>query len=224
MCVEFFGIVAYDNFMYKLLTQSLTILLAIGAVYAIANTPLSDYIGQILGLLILFAVIYIVIKRRRIKDLPAGRQEELFAGSNLEFFAITVGILLTIFLTGGFHSNLFFLVYFLLFGVTFMFHPLTVFVFLAGLLLLFISSALQGDVFANMIRLGSLILLSPIAYFFGREFRRREHLEKEVEKKADQIITDAKEILQSKSSDKKLKKLGDIVEKSDELRREAEKE
>lgn len=204
----------------KLLKQSLVIVLSIASVYAIVHTQLSSYIAQILGLLIIASVIYIVGKKR------AKREEELFVGSYIEFFTINVGILLIIFLSEGFHSNLFFLVYFLLFGMTFMFEPPTVFVFMLGLIILFIEQALGGDVFSNLIRLGSLILLTPIAYFFGREFKRREKLEEEIEDKADQIIDKAEKILEKESEkmdEEDVEAIDEIASNAKDLKDEAEK-
>lgn len=205
----------------KLLKQSLVVILAIVTVFVIANTEAAGYIPQILGVLVIFSLIYIIIQKRRHKD------KELFVGSNLEFFAITVGLLLTIFLTDGLYSNLFFLVYFLLFGLSFMFEPFTVFVFLIGLLVLFISQALQNDVFSNMLRLGSLVLLSPIAFFFGREFRRRERLEDQVEMKTEKIISNVQKVIE-KESDKmsasEIEAISTISNDAQDLREEAEKE
>lgn len=194
--------------------QSLVIILCLGTVFIIVHTPLQAYIAPILGILILFSVIYFIIKKRSVKD------QELFQGSYSEFAAITLGILLIIFLTEGFHSSLFFLVYFLLFGISFMFHPLTVFVFMFGLIAIFAEQALQGDIFVNMIRLGSLVLLSPIAYFFGNEFRRREKLEKEVKEKAEKIIKNAQEL--SLKPENKEEILSDIIETSEKLKDDAE--
>lgn len=218
----------------KTLKQSTTLICAMIFVFLVLNTPLSDFITQILALLIIFSIIFVVIQRRRNKGLPAaclpdgqGRQgDELFIGSLREVFVITVGIILTVFLTGGIQSNLFFLLYFLLFGIAFLFEPATVFVFLIGLVAVFIQPALKDDVLSNLIKLGSLAFLSPIAFFFGREFKRRESLEKEVEDKTGEIIEDVDSLLHSshvENDDEEVEELSDILEKTQKLRDEAEK-
>lgn len=208
----------------KFIKQSLVIILTIGFVFVIVHTGFSAYIAQILGFIIALGIIYIIIKRRKVRTLPPEkRDQEIFSGSYTEFFAITVTILLTIFLTEGFHSNLFFLVYFLLFGMTFMFEPFTVFIFMLGLIALFANQAFSGaDIIPNVIRLSSLVLLSPIAFFFGREFKRREKLEEEIEDSTSEIISDAQKALKSGSkSPQEIKSIGKIVERSDKLRKKA---
>lgn len=80
-----------------------------------------------------------------------------------------------------------------------------------------------------MIMLGSLVLISPLAFFFGREYRQEEIEEQKVvnlEKKAEEI---SKEITQNVDEivkeDKKslrfdtLKKLKQIEEETEDLRR-----
>jgi len=133
------------------------------------------------------------------------KEEDLFIGSHFEMFIITIIILLTIFLTSGIASPIFFLLYFLVFGISFMFEPAVIFVMLACVLLLFGQEALTGDIYSNMLKMGSLILLSPLAFFFGNEYKRREKIEKieeqiaaeakKIEKQADSLIKDESETL-----------------------------
>lgn len=174
--------------------------------------------APILGLVIALSVIFIVIRQRSRRD------EELFVGSNKEVFTITLALLLSIFLTSGLNSSLFFLLYFLLFGTVFLFEPGTVFVLLLGLVAVFFQSLNEGDLISNLIKLGSLVFLSPISYFFGREFQRREKLSREVEDKTGQILEDAEVMrAQSKNEDER-EELDDIIEKTEDLRRNAERE
>ncbi len=199
----------------KLFKQSFALLLACLIVLIIITTELTLYITAILGVTIAFSVIYIVIMRRLNKG------DEIFVGSTIEVFSITLALLLGIFLTGGLNSNLYFLLYFLIFGLVFLFQPTTVFVLLAGLLIVFFPSLSEGDLFSNIIKLGSLAFLAPISYFFGREFQRREKLEKNVNDKTGQIIEDAK-TLKSKTRglpEEDLDQIDDIIENSSELRK-----
>lgn len=200
----------------RLFNQSLTITLALLSVLIIASTPLSAYMTQILGFVILISVIFIVIKKRQKKD------EELFIGSNPEVFVITISLLLAVFLTGGLNSSLFFLLYFLLFGIVFLYEPATVFVLLLGLILVFFQSLSEGDLLTNLIKLGSLVLLSPISFFFGREFQKREMLEDKIKDKTGQIIEDAQTLRESTRNEEAIDELDDIIEKSEELRKESE--
>ncbi|HVZ12012.1 MAG TPA: hypothetical protein VG965_03200 [Patescibacteria group bacterium] len=196
----------------KLFTQSLSIFLALAIVLVITNTPLDDYITVILGILIIFSIIYGIIKRRGKKD------EEIFSGSALEVSGVSMILLLAIFLTGGLTSNLFFLLYFLMFGLVFLFEPATVFVLLIGLLVVFFTSISDGDLFSNLIRLGSLVFLSPISYFFGREFQRREKLADEINDKTGQIIEDAETLKSHTKNSDAIDEIEDIEKKAKELR------
>ncbi len=175
--------------------------------------------APILGFIIALSVIFIVIKQR------SRRGEELFVGSNKEVFTIALALLLAIFLTGGLTSALFFLLYFLLFGIVFLFEPPTVFVLLLGISIVFVPSLSEGDLIGNLIKLGSLALLTPISYFFGLEFKKRETLAAEVEDKAGQILENV-EALRKENQDEETidEEIEDIAKKAQELRSEAEKE
>lgn len=159
----------------RLAAQTFTIIVSFLFIFIVVNTQLQLYTPYILALLIAFAIMFMVTKNRknRIRD----KKEELFTGSNLEVFTITVGLLLMIFLTGNIQSNLFFLLYFLLFGIAFLFEPASVFIFSLGLIGIFLPPMFRDDVFGNAIKVGSLVLLSPIAFFFSRELKRREQLD-----------------------------------------------
>lgn len=151
------------------------------------------------------------------------KHDELFMGSNKEVFTVITAVMLAIFLTGGLDSQLYFLLYFLLFGIIFLYNPATVFVLLLGILVVFFESATLGNLVSNLIKLGSLVLISPIAYFIGREFQKKEQLEDAILEKTDQILEDAK-ALRKRGQDEDIDEIEDIFEKTDELRKEAMKD
>jgi hypothetical protein len=151
----------------KYIQQFLVILSAIAFVFIIQDA-LTDYSIPIIVILGLFAAIYIAIRWRMKKG------KDLFRGSYFEFLAILIIVLLGIFLTGGIDSSLYFLTYFLLFGLTFIFEPIMIFIFMIGLIALFYQQAMTGAVIVNWLRLIPLILISPVGFFFGRELSRRE--------------------------------------------------
>lgn len=149
--------------------QLLTIILSFIATFVIENTELAAYTAWILAFIIIFFIIYLIVKKQRKKEA------DIMSGSPLEVMTVTIGVLLVIFLTGGLNSGTFFFIYFLLFGAAFVFEPILVFAVLAGIVVLFLPQALNtGELFSNMIRVGSLVFVAPIAYFFGREFKSRE--------------------------------------------------
>jgi|SRR3989344_1678312 len=206
----------------KLFKQSLAILSACLIVLLITSTPLDDYKAPIMGFLIIVSIIGIVIKQRAVKK--AGSTQDILSGSGLEVAIVTTVLLLTIFMTGGLTSTLFFLLYFLLFGIVFLFKPETVFVLLVGLCVLFFTSLSDGDLVSNLIKLASLVFLSPISYFFGREFQKREHQNRLIEDKTGQIIEDAETLRQHTRNEEALDEIEDIENRAKELRNETKKD
>lgn len=175
----------YNNYV-KIIKEIATLLSSIGLVILVVNTPASVYLTQILALIVIISIIVILFKKRKNK--------EILSGSLIEVFGITTSIFLTIFLTDAVNSPLFFLLYFLLFGIAFLMEPYAVFIFLIGIMILFLPKMLPGIDITELARMGGLILISPIAYFFGREFQIREKLEIEVEQKTEKIIEEANDM------------------------------
>ncbi len=202
----------------KLLTQSLSLILACLMVLIITSTPLDDYKAPILGFLIVASIIGIVIKQRAAKKNDSN--QDIFSGSGPEVFMVTGALLLIIFMTGGLSSNLFFLLYFLLFGIVFLFKPETVFVLVIGIEILFFTSLSDGDLLSNLIRVGSVAFLAPISYFFGREFQRREKLEAKISDKTGQILEDAQTLKSHTQNEDAIDEIEDIEKKAEDLRKE----
>ncbi len=201
----------------KIFKETLTILISTGIVLLIVNTSFSLYLTQILAFIVAVSILIIVIKKRKNK--------ELLSGSLLEVFGITTSIFLTIFLTDAVNSPLFFLLYFLLFGIAFLMEPYAVFIFLAGILILFVPKMLPGIDVAELARVGGIILISPIAYFFGREFQRREKLEKDIEEKAEKIIEVANDVKDNNIlEDYSNTEVDEIIEEASELKKSAQNE
>jgi len=208
----------------KLITQSSILILSFLVIYVWEQTDLSIYTVPALGFLVF---IYLLISSRR-KNKPFFNLD----GNSLWTISIlNTVILLLIFATGGITSPIFFLLYFLVFGIAFAFEPMTVFVFMLGAILVFLPSAFKDDVSGNLLRLGPLLLISPLAFFFGNEFRKSDKKDEEMEAMAErtkeaadtisedveEVIKDEKENLSSEATDK----LNEILEETDDLRQEA---
>lgn len=205
----------------KLITQSLTIIAGTVIILLITSTPLDNYKAPILGFLIVISVIWIIVKQRMLaKKVKAGEQQDIFSGSPIEVFTVMVALLLAIFLTGGLTSNLFFLLYFLLFGIVFLFEPATVFVLMICLIAVFVSSLGDGDMSANLVRLGSLVFLAPISFFFGQEFKKREKLEAEIDDKTGQILEDTRTLKEHTKNQDAIDEIEDIEVQAEKLRDE----
>ena len=202
----------------KLVWQSLLLILSFMSVFVWQKTQLSGYTIQIFGFLIF---LYLIISFRK-KKSPAKRF--IFpSNESSAIYILNAVILLLIFSTNGLSSALFFLLYFLAFGIAFVFEPLTVFVFVIGTILIFLPDALENDVMKNLIMLGSLGLISPIAFFFGKEFGREEKQEEQIKKAkdtAEKIEKNASDILKDNNLNTEEKgKLTNIIEQTEQLRR-----
>ncbi len=193
----------------KLVLNSLILIAALTLIAIQQHTPvISDYTYEIIGILI---VAYVVISFFRSKTST----EKLNFTGGLDVFMLTIIIMLLVISTNGLYSPLFFLLYFLGFGITFIFEPATVFVMAIGMILIFLPDVLKNNAFESYIRLASLLLISPLAYFFGREYKNRS----ESKFAAQKISKDAKDILQKNASlpQEEKSKLRDIVEQSKKL-------
>ncbi|MFH1536222.1 MAG: hypothetical protein ABIC96_04115 [Patescibacteria group bacterium] len=210
--------------MSQIVFQSFVLILSLGFVFAWQNTPLSNYTIQVLGFLI-FLFILVSARKKGLRISPAFGNKPL-----LSIFILNTVIFLFIFSTGGLTSALFFLLYFLVFGIAFVFTPETIFVFVIGAVLIFLPQALENNVTENFLKLGSLALISPIAFFFGKEYLKQDQKDANIEAikerakdAADTISQDVGKII--KSEEKVLKpqdmeKLNDILEETENLREE----
>lgn len=189
----------------KVFLQSILLIISFGFVYLWQNTPLSQYTIPVLGF---FIFLYLIISFRK-KRLTA----PTFSGNELvTIFTLNTVIFLLIFSTGAMTSPLFFLLYFVAFGIAFVFEPFTVFIFAVGTILILLPNAILNDSMKNLLVLGSLGLISPLAFFFGREFKREE----KQEEKLKTIEKEAKELLQDKDLNSiEKEKINKIVEEAE---------
>ncbi|OGH23334.1 MAG: hypothetical protein A2958_00200 [Candidatus Levybacteria bacterium RIFCSPLOWO2_01_FULL_38_13] len=191
----------------RLLLQSLLILFSFALVFVWQDSPLSGYTLQIIGFLIAVYIISSLAKSRK------GKQISL--GGPLGVFILNTIILLFVFATGGLSSSFFFLLYFVVLALVFIFEPYAVIPFVMGIVLIFLPSAIKDDVVANFIKLGSIVLISPLAFFFGREYQKSGQDEEAFEK----IEEDVKDVLKSekgKLEEEDVKKLEDVIEEAEE--------
>ncbi len=207
----------------KLFTQSLIIVSSFITIFIWQNSPLKDFTVQLLGL---FIVLYFIVSARKGGKGFLTLGGEGYAG----IFLLNTLIFLLIFSTGGINSALFFVLYFLCFGIAFVFNPLTIFVFVLGTVLIFVPY-IEPDLATNLLKLGSLALISPLAYFFGREYKKGDLQDEKInaikersKEAADTISKDIEEIIEDEKQvlDKKdVEKLNEVLEETEDLRLEA---
>jgi len=208
----------------KVLFHSIILFVSFGLAFLWSVTPASDYTVQALGGLVLA---YFAISFLRKKRNP---KAENFSSAS-DIFILNTAIVLLITITGNLYSPLFFLLYFLGFGITFIFEPATVFVFTIGVILVFLPEALKNGSIESYIRIGSVALISPLAYFFGREYKDRDEEEAEIESMKDRskdaaatISKDVEKVLEDEKDnlpEKDVEKLNEILEETESLREES---
>lgn len=199
----------------RLIFQSLLLIGSFGLVF-VWNQYFQDYTTQALGFLIF---LYLITSARK-KNLNL---IQVASESSWGIFVLNTVIFLLIFSTGSIASPLFFLLYFLGFGIAFIFEPAIVFVFAIGSFLVFLPDALKNDVMANFIKTGSLSLIAPLAYFFGREFREHDTEDEVTKEAANTIAQNVGEVLEDEKvviEEKDVEKLNTVLEETEKLRNE----
>ena len=208
----------------KLLVQSAVLILSFVVIFVWQNSPLGTYTVPMLGLLI---ALYLIISARK----KGSGFFNMGGEGPWGIFILNTVIFLLIFSTGSLNSVLFFLLYFLGFGIAFVFEPSVVFVFILCSILIFLPDALKTDPTGNLLKLGSLLLISPLAFFFGKEYRKGDRqdekinaLEERTNDAADTISEDIEEVIKDEKETLKgrdLEKLNEVLEETEDLRQES---
>lgn len=206
----------------KLYYQALLVAGSFLLVFVWENSGFSQYTIPLFGFLV-FLFLLVSFKNKA----------KMNFGGPANFFFLNTVILLFIFSTGGLTSALFFILYFLLFAASFIMDPRVVFVIPIGTILVFWSQIFTGDVTENLIKVASLVLLTPLAYFFGIQFSKNQKQDDEVVKTkeravgaADEISKDVGELIsgsKDKLNDAEISKLNEILQETEDLRNEKEK-
>ncbi|MCJ7792476.1 MAG: energy-coupling factor transporter transmembrane protein EcfT [Candidatus Marinimicrobia bacterium] len=150
--------------MAKFLLHSAFLILAVVLVFFWTSFPeLSVYTLQLIAL---FVLAYFI------NQFYFQRKKLLFSRTNLTIDAVifTLVILLLVASTGGLSSPLFFLVYFLMFGLALLFEPLITFSLSLAMVLFFLLQPTKEAPLAEALQLLSLLLVTPLAMYFGRQY------------------------------------------------------
>lgn len=200
----------------RYLTNSLILVSSFILIY-IEEQFLSDYRAQIIGLLIIgyFAVAFLRNKYQH--DLQTFNHAS-------DIFIVNSVVLLLIIATGSLYSPIFFLLYFLCFGITFIFEPISVFIFAIGAVLIFLPQALTNYALESFIKIGSLFIIAPLAFFFGKEYKDRERLDKKLEstkKSAQKISQDITDVIKEEPSlsPEDFRKLNEVLRESEKVKK-----
>lgn len=209
--------------MRQVVFQLIVLILSFVIVFLWQKTEASNFTVPFLGLLI---TIYLIVSTRK-----KGKAFLSLGGGPLGIFILTTIVLLLIFSTEGINSALFFLLYFLGFGIAFVFEPSMTFIFAVCVVLLFFPDTSKPDAINNLLKLGSILLISPLAYFFGKEYQKGEQQDEKIEslkertkEAADTISDDIEGVIKNEKQnlkDKDMEKLNEVLEETEDLREES---
>jgi membrane-associated HD superfamily phosphohydrolase len=197
------------------LLHASTVLASFLGVFLWKMLNLGDITIPAVGLLII--IYFIISKRSKEPSKESTEKINLFS-----VFLVTTLILLVISATGGLVSPLFFLLFFLSFVIAFLLLPETVIPFVLGVMIFFLPEAMAANTTENLLKIGSILLIAPLSFFFGKEYRDREKEKDQIRKAATTIEAEAIDLLQQKDADLNLKEkaeLTDIIAESEELKK-----
>jgi hypothetical protein len=129
--------------------------------FLISLSPLSGYGLQIASVMLILYVGISFLIRKHILSTNIK--------VTLDILILSLTISLLIFTTGGFASPVFFLSYFLLFGVTLFSSPVTATAITVTFALLFIVAPKQ-DFWMDLLQMGSLLAIAPLSVLFGKQY------------------------------------------------------
>ncbi len=212
-----------------LINQSLGIMAAFIFVFVWQLWGLTELTVPIIGLL---ALGYLFLSRRAKKVDPThstGLEQASSGQANKNIATLdemTIAILTALVLvlitdTGGLSSPVFFLLYFIPFAICFVLLPEAAIVYLAGVALLFLPTAFGSDMTNNLIKLGSIVLITPLAYFFGKEYKIVSEHQQHDNETATRISNEAANVLKDHATslpEKDKAQLADIIQESETLK------
>lgn len=165
----------------------------------VINTPLNYYYPQIIALITFVTIcLYFVTKKNN-------------------YFLLTLLTQIIVFTTGGLHSPLLFLEYFLLFSFAFLEPPKIILIY-SIILSIFISQTLIN--LTSLVYLFSFIFISPLAYFVTQSNQENKILSYDREETLLWLTLELKQKLQKLLPSKQIQK---IINHTDELISELEK-
>jgi hypothetical protein len=131
------------------------------ASFLISVSPLSNYGLQIaaFAMIVYVGVSFLIRKRILSPDLKV----------TLDILVFSLTVSLLIFTTGGFTSPVFFLSYFLLFGVALFSSPITATAITITFALLFIVAP-KADFWIDLLQMASLVSIAPLSILFGKQY------------------------------------------------------
>lgn len=151
--------------MLKAIIQSLLLIFSFLFAFIWQHSPLSAYTIPTLGFFVLLYLIvagFLSYRKKQLTLIPD-------SDNPFSIFVLVTTVILLVIANGGLNSNFFYLLYFLAFGVSVVFNPRVVFVYMLATIAFFTPDALTNDSLSRFTQLGLLFVITPLAYFFGKE-------------------------------------------------------
>jgi len=178
--------------MGKFLLHSLFLLLAVVVAFLWTNSPtLSLYTLQLIAIFILLFFANHLFFRRQGKGTQKAKPSLPRLNLTIDAVVFTMVVMLLVYSTGGLTSPLFFLVYFLMFGLALLFEPLVTVSLALAIILLFVITPTTQEPLTEGLQLFSLILITPLALFFGSQYLKVLESEEKIK-----ILKEESEILE----------------------------
>lgn len=147
--------------MLKFLLHTLFLITAVIVAFFWTSSPvLSVYTLQLTAVFVLLFFANQFFARHRKKEF----------NRTLDAVVFTMVVLLLVVSTGGLTSPLFFLVYFLMFGLALLFEPLITVSLAVAMVLFFFVTPTKQEMTAEIFQLVSLLLITPLALFFSTQY------------------------------------------------------
>lgn len=184
--------------MSKFLLHTLFLFSAVVLAFFWTSSPtLSPYTLQLIALFILLFMINQIILRRSQSHAFSRSSRFVFTIDALIFTSV---IMLLIYSTGGLTSPLFFLIYFLMFGLALFFEPPITLSLTAIIALLFFLTPSSQNFLTEVLQLFSLFLITPLALFFSTQYLKFLESEKKIKILQEELKITEEQIAQTETA------------------------
>lgn len=155
----------------KVLIHAIILIITFGFGFLLPKTTLSNYEPQ------LMAGLFIILYLSKRFFIPKNIASKLI--ESVVFALVVLWIVNT---TGGINSSFFFLIYFLLFSLSLLLHPLISLTTTITLIIFFLATLPQNQSFKQILPIISLAFITPFAMFLGQEYLQNEKLKNKNER------------------------------------------
>lgn len=181
--------------MFHFIIHTLFLAVAVVVAFLWTSSPaLSYYTLQLIAVFILLFFLNQFRSRRGGATPPHSRR----INQTIDAVIFTMVVLLLVTSTGGLKSPVFFLLYFLMFGLSLLLEPAVSLSLSVAMFLLFFLSPSSPNPTEDVLQLFSLILITPLALFFDHQYLKLLEEEDKIK-----ILQDEEKITQNLIAEKK---------------------